>query len=87
MNNKLRIAIVGMFILMLSLVACTDTQMAHLSAFGNSATIVCYSGTLKIYDGKSTGKVQNAEHSDGYEFMDASDNKLTQVSGNCIVKY
>lgn len=74
-------------ILVLCTASCTDTGRAHLQAWSSSAEIKCYSGDKLIFDGKSTGKVQNAAHSDGYEFMDASDKRLTQVSGNCIVKY
>lgn len=76
-----------LIVLMTTLCSCTDTYMAHLNSYGSSAEIKCYSGALLIFDGKSTGKVMNAAHSDGYEFKDVKDQRLTQVSGNCIVKY
>ncbi len=35
----------------------------------------------------STGKVESSDSSDGYFFVDAKDNKLKEVSGNCIITY
>lgn len=68
-------------------IGCTDAQIGKLSSYNGSAHVECYSGTLKIYDGISTGKVNNSESSDGYYFVDAKDQKLKEVSGNCIVTY
>jgi len=61
--------------------------MGKVSAYGGSANVKCYSGTMLIYDGDSTGKVQNSQQSDGYYFVDRKDNKLKEISGNCIVTY
>ena len=81
-----RLLIAALFIV--GVTACTDADMGHLKAYGGTGHVVCYSGNLKIYDGESTGKIQNdAGGSDGYEFVDKADHKLTQVSGNCVVKY
>jgi len=66
---------------------CTDATLGKLSSYNGSAHVECYSGTLKIYDGMSTGKVNNSESSDGYYFVDSADKKLKEVSGNCIVTY
>lgn len=73
-------------LLMLSVGACTDTDMANLSAYGSSGTVVCYSGGKEFYSGKSTGRIQNAAHSDGYEFKDAATGKLVRVNGDCLVQ-
>jgi hypothetical protein len=74
-------------VLGISLVGCTDAQMGKFSALGGSAKVDCYSGERLIYSGESTGKVSNSESSDGYYFIDKSDNKLKEVSGNCIITY
>ena len=66
---------------------CTDATLGKLSSYGGSATVECYSGERLIYRGDSTGKVSNSESSDGYYFVDKSDNKLKEVSGNCIITY
>lgn len=66
---------------------CTDGTLGKLSAYGGSANVKCYSGTLLIYDGHSTGKVQSSSQSDGYYFVDREDNKLKEVSGNCVITY
>lgn len=67
--------------------ACTDTDVAHLQSYGNSAHITCYSGGKVIVDDNSTGKLLNANGSDGYEYMSKTTGKLHQVSGDCVVVY
>lgn len=71
------------------LTGCTDAQRAKLGALGDPAHIVCYSGGQKIYEGNSTGKVSSGwmAQTDGYYFNDARDNKLKEVSGDCVVTY
>lgn len=65
---------------------CTDTERARFGALGSSGTVVCYSGGHEFYRGTSTGKIHNAEHSDGYEFKDAATGKLVRVQGDCLVQ-
>lgn len=77
---------IAISILSLSLFGC-NTELAHLRSLGKTATIMCYSGGVKIYDGQSDGKVMNATNSDGYEFMDAKTHHLVQVSGTCVIDY
>lgn len=74
-------------LLALSTTACTDAEMAKLTALGDTSTIECYSGEKLIFSGKSTGKVSSEASSDGYFFKDASDKKLKEVSGNCVITY
>ena len=76
-----------MISLVLLISGCTDAKRAKLSAYGGSAEIKCYSGTLLIYEGKSTGKVNSSTESDGYYFVDQKDDKLKEVSGNCVITY
>ena len=70
-----------------ALAGCTDATIAQLGAYGDAADIKCYSGTALIYDGRSTGKVESVQNSDGYLFKDAATRKLTEVSGNCVITY
>lgn len=67
--------------------SCTDASMAKKMNLGNSASVRCYSGGVLIFEGRSTGKVMSEKNSDGYFFKDASDNRLKEVSGNCVIVY
>lgn len=75
------------FATLLALLGCTDAGCSKLTRFGDSAHIECWSGDTIIFKSESTGAVQDSEQSDGYYFRDKADNKLTEVSGNCILKY
>jgi hypothetical protein len=74
-------------ILVFSLIGCTDADYSKFKALGDSANIKCYSGELLIYEGTSTGAIENETQSDGYYFRDKTDNVLKMVSGNCIISY
>lgn len=64
---------------------CTDADRAALKSFGNSGEVMCYSGGVLIYGGKSTGKIQATSQSDGWEFQDAKTKKFIRVSGDCVI--
>ncbi len=52
------------------------------------ATVTCYSGGKVIFEGESDGKVFSEPNSDGYILFDKKNNgKLTEVSGDCIIRY
>lgn len=71
-----------------SMTACTDTQRSKLAAYGDAATIRCYSGGVLIYEGRSTGRVLKEDTgADGYAFRDAKTSQLKEVSGDCNVTY
>lgn len=64
---------------------CTDADRARLQSYGKVGEIVCYSGGVVIYAGKSTGKIQaNKEHT-GFEFEDETTHKSTRINGDCVV--
>ena len=69
------------------LAGCGAAERAQLFAIGSDATVKCYSGDTVIYSGKSNGKVESPQSSDGYVFMDAATDRLTEVSGNCVITY
>jgi hypothetical protein len=75
-----------MLLLILTLIACTDTQIAQVSAIGEPGHITCYSGGQVIYEGDSTGKIATEESSDGWKFMDAATQRLVRVSGDCVIR-
>ena len=78
-----KVLIVAIFVMF----SCTDADMACMGAYGDQARVKCYSGTKLIYDGKSTGKISSAAHSDGYLFKDAATGELVEISGNCVLTY
>ena len=73
-------------ILVVLLAACTDAKMKQISTLGNPGEIECYSGTLIIFKGKSTGKISTEQGSDGWYFEDAETHKLIRVSGACVIR-
>lgn len=80
--NKALIAVV----VALTLTACTDAKMKQLTTLGEPGEIVCYSGTLEIYKGKSTGKISTEQGSDGWYFQESGTGKLIRVSGACVIR-
>ena len=71
--------------LALALTACSDGDWAKFGALGKTHHVHCYSGEATIYEGDSTGKITNEEHSDGFFFEDAATKSLVRVSGNCVI--
>lgn len=75
-----------MITLFMLLIACSDTEIAQLTAIGEPGHVTCYSGGQVIYNGDSTGKIATVMNSDGWEFMDAATGRLVRVSGDCVVR-
>jgi len=75
-----------MITLFMLLIACSDTDIAQLTAIGEPGHVTCYSGGQVIYNGDSTGKIATVKNSDGWEFMDAATGRLVRVSGDCVVR-
>lgn len=76
----------GWILGMLTLAACTDTEMAAFSAYGEPAIVLCYSGGKEIYRGKSTGKLHTENGSDGWLFKEVGTGYLIRVSGACVIR-
>jgi hypothetical protein len=72
--------------LLLTLVACTDAERAHLSAYGGHQTVTLYSGGKAVRQWVATGQVSNEAHSDGYYFMDETTGKLVRISGVVVIE-
>ena len=64
---------------------CTDADRAGLWSYGEAGDVTCYSGGRAVYTGRSTGKIQSTQQSDGWEFKDAATGKFVRVSGDCVV--
>lgn len=73
-------------LLILTLLACSDTEIAQLTAIGDPGHITCYSGGVVIYEGDSTGVIQTVEKSDGWELMDSKTYRIVRVSGDCVIR-
>lgn len=80
--------IIGLIVVMFGLIlsGCSDAQVASFGAMGSQGHIRCFSGTLQIYDGWSTGKIATVSQSDGWEFKDAKTSKFVRVSGSCVIE-
>jgi len=81
-----KMKVVISLLLILSLSGC-DAWFGKIQSIGESAKITCYSGERIVYEGRSTGKVNSEESSDGYFFKDKKTGKFMEVSGTCIIIY
>ena len=72
-------------ILMLLFSGCSNANLSAIGAWGKHHDIKCYSGTRLIYEGYTTGKVENEAHSDWYYFQDTKTGLFVTVSGNCVI--
>lgn len=75
-------------IIIISLTGCNDInakkEIKNLNILQNKAHIECYSGNKKILDTNSSDKILGTST---YLFTDEKDNKLKQVSADCIITY
>lgn len=69
--------------IVLMLAGCTDSQRASYGAFGEEATVTCYSGGSEIYKGSSTGKVMAADS--GFTFRSKETNSYVRTNADCII--
>lgn len=71
--------------LLILLSGCSNAQIAAVSAWGKRHDVICYSGGKIIYQGYTTGKIENESHSDGYYFQDDETKQFVTVSGQCVI--
>lgn len=67
------------------LTSCSNAEWSAFNAWGKRHVVKCWSGGVLIYEGSTTGKIENEEHSDGYYFQEEKSGKLVMVSGNCLI--
>jgi hypothetical protein len=67
----------------LVLTSCSDADQGSFNALGKNRNVKCYSGGVLIYEGSTTGKIENEENSDGYYFTDTTGNYI-EINANCI---
>lgn len=65
---------------------CTNADISRIGALGSVGEITCYSGGNIIYHGKSTGKIETENGSDGWYFQEDSTKNLIRVSGDCVIR-
>lgn len=73
-------------IVLTALAACTDAELAQMSALGNEGHIRCFSGGKLIYEADSTGKIATEDKSDGWYLKDKRTGLLVRVSGDCVIE-
>lgn len=66
------------------LAACTDADIASVSALGNESEIKCYSGGQVIFDDTSTGKISQGDHG-GLYFQSKATGKFVRAYADCII--
>lgn len=81
--NKILLAASVAFILA-ALSACTDAELATYGAYGESASVKCYSGGDLIHDDVSTGKVIQID-GDGITYKSKNTGQYVRAYADCIV--
>lgn len=66
------------------MVGCTDATIGSIGALGESAEIVCYSGGEKIFQDKSTGKVEVMEGGGGWHYK-SQNGPYVRTFADCFV--
>lgn len=70
----------------LVIAGCTDAKRAELFAYGNEATVTCYSGGDTVFADTSTGKVQQIDgDGDGITFKSKATGRYVRAYADCIV--
>jgi hypothetical protein len=72
-------------VIVLGLAGCTDASKSRIASYGESGTVVCYSGGTKIYEGKSTGKIEANSNLAGVEFREIGTNRFVRTTADCMV--
>ena len=75
-----------LLIMLLTLISCTDADMASMKSYGSKFNIKMYNGGVLVGSWTSTGKVSSMQNSDGWEFMDKTTGKLVRVGGDVIIE-
>ena len=66
-----------------SLLGCTDADLASFKSLGDEADITCYSGGKVVYTDTSTGKVAAGE---GLYYKSKNTGEYVKNYADCIVK-
>lgn len=69
----------------MTLMGCSDAKKGAFFGMGRSRHIQCYSGGSLIYEGDSSGIIENEKHSDGFYFMDNITRKLVEIQADCLI--
>lgn len=75
--------LIGLLLVLVISTSCSDAERGAFDALGKPRNIKCYSGGQLIYEGTTTGKIENEKNSDGYFFTDSNGNYI-EIKADCI---
>lgn len=70
-------------VVVIALSGCTDAEWASLAAYGDEATVTCYSGGVAVFNDTSTGKVVGTES--GVMFESKTTGRYVKTYADCVV--
>lgn len=68
----------------LAVSGCSDAMKASIGAYGEEASITCYSGGQVIFSDVSTGKIETTD-GDGVTFKSKKTGAYVRAFADCIV--
>ena len=71
--------------LAITLIGCTDAQLASVTSLGQKSYITCYSGGVAIHTDISTGKISSVHNGAGLIYESAETGKYVRTYADCIV--
>lgn len=83
---KITLGIMAVIATLALATSCTYAGQAHLRSIGANHKITVYSGGQAVRVWHSRGQVSSNEKSDGCYFQDASDGKLVEIQGPCVIE-
>lgn len=73
-------------LIMIAIPGC-DANRGDVGAYGDSASVKCYSDAELIYSGRSSGKVLLSLRSQSFYFVDETSGNYMEISADCVVEY
>jgi len=76
--------VVAALLVTIALCGCSDAMRASFGAYGEEATITCYSGGKVIFTDISTGKIETTD-GDGLTFKSKKTGNYVRAFADCII--
>lgn len=73
-----------LFLLVIIVSGCTDAEFDSFTAYGDSASIECFSGGQTIFKDTSTGKVMLLDGGNGWHYR-STDGSYKRILADCVV--
>ena len=83
-NKGSNMKVIFFIFALIALTACSDATRGAFSSLGDSRQVKCYSGGSLIYEGLTTGKVNNEQQSDGIYFTDKA-GSFIEINADCVI--